>query len=236
MSTTGTALHLDELRELAVRDPAELTPGAEVIFAHLPELGSSRFGGPFRDSVSAHSGTIIEVSPKHHHELGANRRELPGSEAELAIVYLRQDTGEQAYRYAVDSGVTPYGAPGREFYNPVNFTVLLAPLEAQGIVPLLTASPEFTERLHRYSSQIDFLATGFGADGGYQSHRAFEWGLVATADRLTRTPPIFATVPLEEKLSPEELIEQLRSEGVLGYPPAAPLTIRSTPRPPATAP
>lgn len=231
MSTTGTALHFDELRGRAVRDPAELTPGAEVIFAHLPELGSSRFGGPFRDSVSAHIGTIIEVSPKHHHELGANRRELPGSEAELAIVYLRQDTGEQTYRYAVDSGVTPYGAPGREFYNPVNFTVLLAPLEAEGIVPLLTASPEFTERLHRYNSQIDLLAPG----GGYQSHRAFEL-LTAAPSRLPKTPILLATDLLQEKLSPEELIERLRSEGVLGYPPAAPVTIRSATTPSATTP
>lgn len=170
MSTTIPALHLDELRDRAVRSPEELTPGSEVLFAHVPDL-DELWLRTSRDSGYAHTGTIVEVAPRHHHELRAGRNPLPDAQPRLAIIYRRSDTGERDYIYAADTGVTPYGEPGSEFYNPTNFAVLLAPLEAEGIVPLLTASEEFAEELQHHSSQISFADSG-----GYFSHRYRRFG------------------------------------------------------------
>lgn len=169
MSTTVPALHLDELRELAVRSPEELTPGTEVLFTHVPDLEDSWLRTS-RDSVYGHTGTIVEVAMYHHHELRDGREPLPDSKPSLAIIYRRSDTGERDYIYAADTGVTPYGEPGSEFYNPTNFAVLLAPLEAEGIVPLLTTSEEFAENLKHYNSQINL-----DGSGGSFSSRYLHW-------------------------------------------------------------
>lgn len=169
MSTTIPALYLDELRDRAVRSPEELTPGAEVLFAHVPDL-LEPWTRNYPDSAYASIGTVVEVSMKHHHELREGRRALPGSEPKLAIIYRRQDTGERDYFYAADTGVTPYGEPGHEFYNPANFAVLLAPLEAEGFVPLLTASEDFQKRLAAYNSQISSNADYWGP-----SSWRYEW-------------------------------------------------------------
>lgn len=173
MSTTIPALHLDELRDRAVRSPDELTPGSEVLFAHVPDLEESWLRTS-RDSVYAHSGTIVEVALRHHHELRDGREALPDSRPSLAIIYRRSDTGERDYIYAADTGVTPYGEPGSEFYNPTNFAVLLAPLEAEGIIPLLTASEEFAEALQRQNSQLSLAGSGGYFSSRYlHRHRSF---------------------------------------------------------------
>lgn len=152
MSTTIPALHLEELRDRAVRDISELTPGTEVIFAHVPDLLNA-WSRSSPDSAYGTIGTITEVGMKYYDETHPGQDRLKDEEPSLVIFYSKG--GDRLHHiHAADTGVIPYGDPGHEFYNPINFVVLLAPLEAEGIVPLLSASEDFEEQLKRYNSQI----------------------------------------------------------------------------------
>lgn len=168
MSTTIPALFLDELRDRAVRSPEELTPGTEVLFAHVPDL-LDPWTRSTPDRAYASIGTVVEVSMKHYHELHEGRRPHSGSEPSLVITYRRQDTGERDYIYAADTGVTPYGDPGHEVYNPANFAVLLEPLAEEGIVVFLRASDGFQKELADFNSLISP-----GYYGVSFRHRIFE--------------------------------------------------------------
>lgn len=147
-------IYLDELKDLAVRNSEELTPGTEVIFVHLPDLRHPE-NRDSKDSAYAHAGIVTEVGIMYPSELSGLKR-LDSEEQHTMILY-SEGEDKQRHRYAADSGVVPYGhsGNGRPWYNPTNFTVLLAPLNEAGIRPVFDVTEEFAEKLEDYNSKIN---------------------------------------------------------------------------------
>jgi len=147
------SIYLDELKDLAVRNSEELTPGTEVIFVHLPDLRHPE-NRDSKDSAHGQVGVITEVGLMYPSDLSGLKR-LDNEEQHTMILYTEGDD-RQRHRYAADSGVEPYSHSGgaRPWYNPTNFTVLLAPLNEAGISVELDVTPEFAEKLEAYNRQI----------------------------------------------------------------------------------
>jgi len=147
-------IHLNELKDLAVRNPEELTPGTEVIFVHLPDLRHPE-DRDARDSAYAHAGIVTEVKVMYPSDLSPNLDRLKGEKEDTMILYSEGDD-KQRHRYAADSGVIPYShsGTGKPWYNPTNFTVLLAPLNEAGIAPVFDVTEDFADRLEDYNSKI----------------------------------------------------------------------------------
>lgn len=145
-------IHLDEMKDLAVRNIEELTPGTEVIFVHLPDLRHPE-NRDSRDQAYGHGATITETGLMFPSDLSPHLKRLADEKPEMLILFSEGDDRQQ-HRYAADSGVIPYSGGGKPWYNPTNFTVLLAPLNEAGISVELDVTPDFARDLERYNSQI----------------------------------------------------------------------------------
>lgn len=152
MSTTIGTLFLDELKERAVRDIEQLTPGTEILIGHVPELSHPEAAFA-RAHYSSDAGIVTEVGYKYFDELhpGMDRRE--DEEPKLVILY--SDGGDRMqYMHATDAGVIPYGDPKSGNYNDANFLVLVSELNDEGIMPLLRVSDGYEERLEEFNSKV----------------------------------------------------------------------------------
>lgn len=145
-------IHLDEMKDLAVRNIEELTPGTEVIFVHLPDLRHPE-NRDSKDQAYGHGATVTEVGLMFPSDLSPHLKRLSNEKREMLILFSEGDDRQQ-HRYAADSGVIPYSGGGKPWYNPTNFTVLLAPLNEAGISVELDVTPDFARDLERYNSQI----------------------------------------------------------------------------------
>jgi len=139
----------DELGEFAVRDPARLQPGDEVLFLHLPQNGPVK---SFWSDPVAFRATVEAVGPGNSPAIHGTRwssENEPLPWANVVVIY-SDDSGKQKYRYATDSGLERY-PDGR--YNDFNITVLVSELTAQGIKPRLEASEELLERIRKHNAR-----------------------------------------------------------------------------------
>lgn len=153
-ATANGRIHLDELKDLAVRDIEALAPGTEVLFVHLPDLLHPEIRD-FKDSAYAHAGIVTATGLMYPSDLSPRLDRLENEEKSMMILYSEGDD-KQRHSYASDSGVEPYSnsGGGKPWYNPTNFTVLLAPLNEAGIMPVFDVTPDFAQKLEDYNSQI----------------------------------------------------------------------------------
>lgn len=151
MYAVKTELHLDELKEYALRDPERLAPGARILLGHVPSLERPDLED-HRQTAYGRIVTVTEVGPKTFAELHPAVSNPIDSEPALVLIY---DDGSESsfirYQHLSDSGITPYRGG---FHNPVNFAVLIEDLEAQGIVPLLTVSEDYELALAKFNEQV----------------------------------------------------------------------------------
>ena len=153
---TKTIIHLDELREYALRDASKLKPGTEVIFVHVPTLGNPELDD-CEQWTSAHFATVVEVREATFAELHPRVKNPIETEAKPVIFYQHGKgsdiEGIESYNYTTDAGVDPYN-PETGFYNRVNFTVLLSELEEKGLTPVFEVTEEYAQALVEHNEQV----------------------------------------------------------------------------------
>jgi len=153
---TKTIIHLDELREYALRDASKLEPGTEVIFVHVPTLGN-----PERDDckqwTSAYFATVVEVKEATFAELHPRVTNPVETEAKPVILYQHgkgsEIEGIEGYRHTTDAGVDPYDSE-TGYYGEVNFTVLLSELEERGLTPVFEVTEEYAQALVEHNEKV----------------------------------------------------------------------------------
>lgn len=146
-----TVLHLDELRDFALRDPARLTPGTEALFVHLPVLENAH-AASWRASAHAYVATVVESGEFSQNDLHPDMIvDKPWATKKDAIVRI-SSLNTETYRYLNDSGVIPYDSG---YLNPVNFTVLLEDLKAAGHDYHLSASPAWLQAANDFNEQVE---------------------------------------------------------------------------------
>lgn len=151
--TDTKPIHIDELREFAVRDPYLLQPGDEVIFVHLPTLADPDLEH-FPQGAYATRGTVVEVAMRSQRELHPTAPGYPKDyEKGLVILFREEGSETERYRYAADSGVIGYTSHSTGF-NSTNFTVRLADLEERGLEFIDGTTADYAARLEVFNSQI----------------------------------------------------------------------------------
>lgn len=140
-----TGVYTDELLQFRVRDISRLKPGAEIIFAHVPELKNPEFE-TYKVFADAHRYTVVEVAEKSFNDLhGSNSDTVRNNEKNTVILF------EDTYRSQADAGVIPYSG---NWYNDTNFTVIVSDLEDAGMTWIDEISPSYKVRLDAYNSLV----------------------------------------------------------------------------------
>ncbi len=117
--------YIEELVSFSVRDKTKLYEGAHVLFCHAPSVAPAPRAYDYRPYPSYTGGAFLTEGTVL--ELFTNEK---GQEK----VRYRNRAGEICERYLTDSGVVPYAkGEAHEFWNPVNFTVIVNELEDAGI-------------------------------------------------------------------------------------------------------
>lgn len=162
---TLTPVYLDQLREYAVRGADRIKVGDEVIFCHVPPLENPDLED-HRVQASALCAKITEVAYKSFNDLHPGlKANFPGSDKKLLMLFHKSNYG-LTNRHASDSGVIPYGDDKHSnFYNSTNFTVLVSELKELGFIPVLTVTPEYSDRLYKFNAQIEVREWDYDAYG-----------------------------------------------------------------------
>jgi hypothetical protein len=147
-------VHLDELTELHVKDPAKLIPGARVLLGHVPLLTGNPYFEEVKQEAWASFATVIEVKEASFNELhGFNHVEEWANKLATVMLYkpefnqLDTEPKNPAYKFLSDLGVT-------ESYTTTNFVVLASEVEAAGLTFSLDISEKFQELLNVYNDQV----------------------------------------------------------------------------------
>ncbi len=152
--TDTKPIHIDKLREFAVRDPDLLKAGDEVIFVHLPTLADPSLEHS-RQAAYATRGTVVEVAMRSQRELHPTAPGYPGDyEKGLVILFREEGSETERYRYAADSGVIGYTSHSTGF-NTTNFTVRLADLDERGLEFIDETTADYAARLEVFNGQIE---------------------------------------------------------------------------------
>lgn len=146
-------LHIDELKDFAIRDMDRIGPGAEALLLHVPDLGGEQ--NPFATDLFAWGEhvTVTAIGMLPYSELEIHAPRSPGSEARMisAFTYI-DDWNQKGYHHTADWGITPYSWMGDgDQYNRTNTLVLLKDLEEVGAEFSMVASPQFLESLNSYN-------------------------------------------------------------------------------------
>lgn len=145
--------HIDQLSEFHLRDLKRLTPGAKVLFGHVPPLDEDPAYCDTTEYADAYRAEVIEVKAASFNELHHFTHTPEWATAKQQVIFYDSVNYKNRHRYASDSGVIP-STVGEESYNPTNFTVLLEDLEAAGVTLDLNVSEEYQARLDEFNARV----------------------------------------------------------------------------------
>jgi len=149
-SQTLEERRFNELKEFAVRDISQITPGDEILFVHLPN--DRNHADLYWSMPTVSRVTVQGIGPGSSREIQAGHSGAAHFLGDQLVVLYTDSRGQRGYRYASDSGLVPYGEGD---YNDSNFTLSISELEAQGISPSLELTPELEREIKRHNDRLN---------------------------------------------------------------------------------